>query len=141
MEWLSDEWANAAAGSVGLLPEAPGASGTVSMAVTEGTGRKRTEAGFHWRYRDGKPVEGVAGVDPNADLVLLVANEDAVELLSGKVDPSVSFMRGRLKASGDGGLLLGFLKSTTDSKFDAWRRKVAAGTPAGAGATERRLRA
>jgi hypothetical protein len=35
-------------------------------------------------------------------------------------------MRGRLKASGDGGLLLGFLRSTTDSKFVAWREKVAA---------------
>ena len=130
MEWLSDEWASAAAGSVGLLPEAPGASGSVSLAVTEGTGRKRTEAGFHWRYVDGKPVEGAAGVEPNADLALLVAADDAIELLSGQVEPSVSFMRGRLKATGDGGLLLGFLRSTTDSKFDAWRQKVAAGTPA-----------
>ena len=130
MEWLSDQWASAAAGFVSLLPEAPAASGSVSLAVTEGTGRKRTEAGFHWRYQDGKPVEGAPGVDPNADLVLLVAGDDAVELLSGQVEPSVSFMRGRLKASGDGGLLLAFLRSTADSKFDAWRQKIAAGTPA-----------
>lgn len=132
MAWPSDEWASEAAGSVGLLPEAPGLSGSVSLAVTEGTGRKRTEAGFHWRYQDGKPVDGEAGVDANADLVLLIAGEDAADLLSGQVEPSVAFMRGRLKATGDGGLLLGFLKSTTDSKFDTWRRRVAAGTPGAA---------
>jgi hypothetical protein len=127
LDWLGDEWASGAAGAVGLLPDAPGLSGTVSFAVAEGTGRKRLEAGFHWRYSDGKAVDGQPGVDPDADLVLLIAADDAVELLSGRVDPSVSFMRGRLKASGDGGLLLGFLRSTSDAKFESWREKASAG--------------
>ena len=126
MDWLNDEWASDAAGTVELLPEAPGLSGTVSFAVAEGTGKKRLEAGFHWRYTDGKALDGAPGVDAGADLVLLVAGADAVDLLSGQVEPSVSFMRGRLKASGDGALLLGFLRSTTDDRFKAWRKKVAA---------------
>jgi hypothetical protein len=126
MEWLGDEWASGAADAVALLPGANGLSGTVSLAVSDGSGRNRREAGFHWRYDGGNPVDGKPGIDGDANLVLLVAGEDAVDLLSGRVDPSVSFMRGRLKASGDGGLLLGFLKSTTDSKFTAWREKVAA---------------
>ena len=126
MDWVGDQWASEAADAVGLLPDAPGLSGTVSFAVTDGTGRKRQEAGFHWRYHEGKPVDGAAGVDADADLVLLVAGDDAVDLLSGQVEPSVSFMRGRLKASGDGGLLLGFLRATTDAKFESWRRRIGA---------------
>jgi putative sterol carrier protein len=126
MDRLGDEWASEAADAVSLLPDAPGLSGTVSFAVTEGTGRKRQEAGFHWRYHEGKPVDGAAGVDADADLVLLIAGDDAVDLLSGQVEPSVSFMRGRLKASGDGGLLLGFLRATTDAKFESWRRTIGA---------------
>jgi hypothetical protein len=125
MDWFGDEWASGAADSVEMLPEAPGLTGSVSMAVSEGSGRNRREAGFHWRYDHGKPVDGKPGVDPDANLVLLVAGDDAVDLLSGRLEPSVSFMRGRLKASGDGGILLGFLKSTTDAKFSAWREKVA----------------
>lgn len=126
MDWLGEEWASEAAAAVGMLPYAPGESGTVSFAVAEGTGKKRKEAGFHWRYDEGKAVDGEAGVDPEADLVLLIADADATELLSGLVEPSVSFMRGRLKASGDGGLLLGFLRSTTDPKYESWRKKVGA---------------
>jgi putative sterol carrier protein len=126
MEWLDDDWASGAASSVTLLPTAPGLSGSVSFALSEGSGRNRREAGFHWRYDDGAPVDGDAGVNADADLVLLISGEDAVDFLAGRVEPSVAFMRGRLKASGDGGLLLGFLRSTTDSKFVAWREKVAA---------------
>ena len=127
MDWMNDEWASDAAGTVELLPEAPGLSGTVSFAVAEGTGKKRLEAGFHWRYSDGKALDGEPGVDAGADLVLLVAGDDAVDLLTGAVEPSVSFMRGRLKASGDGALLLGFLRSTTEAGFEAWRKQVGAG--------------
>jgi SCP-2 sterol transfer family len=126
VDWLDDEWASDAAGAIALLPDAPGLAGTVSFAVSEGTGRKRREAGFHWRYEDGKAVEGAPGVDAEADLVLLVAGEDATDLLSGQVEPSVSFMRGRLKASGDGGLLLGFLRSTAEPKFESFLQKVGA---------------
>ena len=126
LDWLGDDWASGAAGAIGLLPQAPGSSGTVSLAVSEGSGKKRREAGFHWRYEDGNAIDGAAGVDADADLVLLLAGDDAVEVLSGRVEPSVAFMRGRLKASGDEGLLLRFLRSTTDSKFGAWREKVAA---------------
>ena len=126
LDWLGDDWASGAAGATGLLPQAPGSSGTVSFAVSEGSGKKRREAGFHWRYDNGKAIDGAAGVDADADLVLLLAGDDAVELLSGRVEPSVAFMRGRLKASGDEGLLFRFLRSTTDSRFGAWREKVAA---------------
>ena len=120
---VSEEWAEAAAPLTELLPGVPGAGGTVSLAVSGG---RRQEAGFHWSYDAGKAEPGAAGIDGDADLVLLLAAEDAIDVLKGEVEPSVAFMRGRLKASGDGGLLLGFLKSTVDPAFAGWREKVRA---------------
>lgn len=120
---MSAEWADAAAPLTELLPDVPGAVGSVSLAVSGG---RRQEAGFHWSYDAGKAKPGAAGIDGAADLVLLLAAPDAIDVLKGDVEPSVAFMRGRLKASGDGGLLLGFLKSTVDPAFSDWRDKVRA---------------
>lgn len=120
---MSAEWADAAAPLTELLPDVPGAAGSVSLAVSGG---RRQEAGFHWSYDAGKARSGIAGIDGAADLVLLLAAPDAIDVLKGDVEPSVAFMRGRLKASGDGGLLLGFLKSTVDPAFSNWRDKVRA---------------
>lgn len=120
---MSSEWAEAAAPLTGRLPGIPGLNGgTVSLAVSGG---KRQEAGIHWSYRDGKPLPGEAGVDAQADLVLLLASDDAIDVIRGDVEPSVSFMRGRLKASGDGALLLRFLESTTQAGFGEWSEGVA----------------
>ncbi|HET6915234.1 MAG TPA: hypothetical protein VFH56_04015 [Acidimicrobiales bacterium] len=120
---MSAEWADAAAPLTELLPDVPGAVGSVSLAVSGG---RRQEAGFHWSYDAGKAKPGTAGIDGAADLVLLLAAPDAIDVLKGDVEPSVAFMRGRLKASGDGGLLLGFLKSTVDPAFSDWRDRVRA---------------
>lgn len=119
---MSLEWAEAAAPLTTLLPAVPGAGGSVSLAVSGG---RRQEAGFHWSYEDGKPSAGEAGVDASADLVLLLASDDALDVIRGEVEPSVSFMRGRLKATGDGALLIGFLKSTTEAAFASWRDEIA----------------
>lgn len=121
-EWLSAEWAEQAAGLCHLLPEAAGANGTVSVAFTVAP---RKEVGFHWSYENGKAVSGAAGPVPAADLVLGLAATDAADVLSGRVEPSVAFMRGRLKASGDGGLLLALLESTTAASFADWRSAMA----------------
>lgn len=123
-DWLSDEWAAEAGSHYASLPALAGVGGTVSLSVT-GPGKR--EATLHWTYgQDGRATEGGGGGLESADLALLLASDDAVQVLSGAVEPSVAFMRGRLKANGDGGLLLSFLESTTDDGFDQWRRKVAA---------------
>jgi SCP-2 sterol transfer family len=120
--WLTQEWADEAARLTSDLPPVPGASGTISLTVSGGS---RKEVHFHWAYRDGVAVDGATGPRSDADLVLTLAGSDAVEVLSGAVEPSVAFMRGRLKAAGDGGLLLGFLESTRSDTFEAWRRGMA----------------
>ena len=121
--WLSPEWLDAAAGMYGSLPDVPGATGSVNLAFVVAP---RKEVAIHWRYDDGRPVEGATGVVPEPDLALSMAAADAADVVSGRVEPSVAFMRGRLKAAGDGGLLLAFLESTTAPAFEQWRERLAA---------------
>ena len=123
---MSAEWADAAAPLTELLPDVPGAVGSVSLAVSGG---RRQEAGFHWSYDAGKAKPGAAGIDGAADLVLLLAAPDAIDVLKGDVEPSVAFMRGRLKAAGDGALLLSFLRSTAGAGFEGWRSRMAGRAP------------
>lgn len=127
MEWLGEEWAEAVGALAGDLPSAGGADGTVVLSFAVAPRRERP---VHWRYEAGHVVESAAGPPSSEpDLSLTLAGPDAADVLSGRVEVSVAFMRGRLKAAGDGGLLLAFLASTTSPEFDAWRAKVAALAP------------
>ncbi len=72
---------------------------------------------YHWSYREGVPGDGGVGGGrrrrPGADDR---SGPTPGRSPTGEMEPSVAFMRGRLKATGDGGLLLGLLASTaTDS--------------------------
>ncbi len=120
-ELYSPEWAEEAAGLCSLLPPAPGAEGTVCLALSTAA---RREVSFHWRYHGGRVVDGGAGSAMEPTLSLTLSAADAPEVLSGRVEPSVAFMRGRLKATGDGSLLLAFLSSTVTEGFEEWRRRV-----------------
>ena len=115
------EWAGPAGDLWQLLPDAPGTSGAVNLSVALAP---RREVAIHWRYEDGHVVGGGAGAAPDPALSLTIARADAAEMLSGRVEPSVAFMRGRLKASGQGEALLAFLRSTTSEAYDRWRSRV-----------------
>ena len=120
-EWLSEEWLKEVADQAGTRPPVAGANGTVSLAITTG---RRDEVSYHWSYRDGVPGEGGVGAIADADLMLTIARDDAQAVASGEVEPSVAYMRGRLKASGDGALLLGLLASTATDSYRDWLRRV-----------------
>lgn len=121
-DWLDDEWASRFAATTAGLPEIPGASATVCLKFTGGV---RKEIPVHWSYTGGVPSAGALGTGPEPDLEFTLSAADAREVLSGSVEPSVAFMRGRLKASGDGGLLLRFLEATTTKEFESWREGLA----------------
>lgn len=130
-EWLSEEWLKEMAALADSRPPLEHASGTVSLAITAGRGR---DVGYHWEYRDGVPGGGGVGVGTDAKLALAIARDDAWTVLAGEVEPSVAFMRGRLKATGDGSLLLEFLQSTTTGGYREWlqrAQKLTEGGPAG----------
>jgi len=119
---VTEEWSAEVAGLTAELPPVPNASGTISLTVS---GPARKETSLHWTYENGAAGTGQPGPKSDADLVLTIAGPDAGEVISGAVEPSVAFMRGRLKASGDGALLIGFLESTTTPAYEAWRQRVA----------------
>ncbi len=128
-DYLSDEWLAEMAALAPSRPPVPGANGTISVTIARS---KRDEVGYHWTYKDGVPVDGGVGALPDADLVLTIGADDAKLITTGEVEPSVAFMRGRLKAAGDNGLLLGWLSSTGSDPdaYAAWlERETALGRP------------
>ncbi|MBV9660925.1 MAG: SCP2 sterol-binding domain-containing protein [Acidimicrobiales bacterium] len=125
-DWLSPEWAEEVGTLFDLLPPAGDAEGSVGLAFVVAP---RREVSVHWSYEGGKATSGGPGAAPEAALQLSLARADAADVLSGRVEPSVAFMRGRLKATGDGALLLAFLESTTAGEFSVWRDRVAGVAP------------
>jgi SCP-2 sterol transfer family len=120
---LTEEWAGEAAALADGLPPAPGLTGAFSLTISVG---RRQEVGMRWSYKDGAPGGGGAGADADANVALTLSAADAMDIFGGAVEPSVAFMRGRLKASGDGALLLGFLSSTASKQYEKWRSRVGA---------------
>lgn len=55
-------------------------------------------------------------------VVFTISTADAGSLLSGEVDPSVAFMRGRLKPAGDNELLLRLLEKARGGALAAWAK-------------------
>lgn len=128
-DWLSAGWADAVAALAPSLPGIAGADGSICLAVSTAP---RKDVRVHWRYAGGPVVEAGSGPLPEADLEITMAASDAASIFRGEVEPSVAYMRGRLKAAGEGKLLLEFLRSTATPEFGKWRQQVEAlGVPAG----------
>jgi SCP-2 sterol transfer family len=122
-DWLSDEWAAAVAALLGYLPGVPGAEGSVCLAVATAP---RKDVRVHWRYAAGQVADSGSGPLADADLEITTTAADAAAVIRGEMEPSVAYMRGRLKSSGDGKLLLGFLRSTATPEYEKWRQQVEA---------------
>lgn len=60
-----------------------------------------------------------------ADVTLTLTPIDADAVASGALDPTVAFMRGRMKMAGDSALLLSVLPLMRGSGFDAARKCLA----------------
>ncbi len=120
-DWLSEEWAQQVAAQAGTRPPVPGANGTVSLAISD---KRGSDVSYHWSYRDGIPGDGGVGGVADADLALTITRADAEAVASGEVEPSVAYMRGRLKATGSDALLLGLLASTATDSYRGWRQRV-----------------
>jgi SCP-2 sterol transfer family len=87
-----------------------------SNAKAEGTPKSGPEEWtFRWSADGPGPLR--AGDDAEPDLTLALSPDDAELVKSGRLDPSVAFMQGRLKTSGDNALLLRVLAWTTTPAF------------------------
>ncbi len=74
-----------------------------------------TEWKFRWSGAGPGPLLTDDGSEP--DLTLTLSPGDAELVRNGQLDPSVAFMQGRLKTSGDNALLLEVLSWTTTPAF------------------------
>ncbi len=104
-EFLSDEWIASMVGR----GTAPGPTGTVQIVVT---GAPDGDGKWHLRLDEGVVVEAEAGTRSAPDLTLTVGYAEAAAMAAGELDPSVAFMRGRMKTAGDPGLVLDVLAGT-----------------------------
>jgi hypothetical protein len=105
-EFLSDEWIASMVGR----GDAPGATGTVQVVVT-GTDVPN-DGKWHLRLDDGVVVEAEAGTRSAPDLTFTIGYPEGAAMAAGDLDPSVAFMRGRMKTAGDPGLVLDVLAAT-----------------------------
>jgi SCP-2 sterol transfer family len=80
---------------------------------------------FQWSADGPGPLLPSHDADP--DLTLALSPDDAELVRNGQLDPSVAFMQGRLKTSGDNALLLSILAWTTTPAFTdalaAWSQR------------------
>jgi hypothetical protein len=127
------EQGGAERGSTPTDERAAGRGSTISEERAAERGSTATEEGrpsapspgdgsvtLQWtsRWAGDGPGPAVVGTDGEADLILSLVPEDAKAILEGRLTPSVAYMQGRLKTSGDNELLLKVLKWTAGPGFE-----------------------
>jgi SCP-2 sterol transfer family len=89
-------------------------------------GKSATQWSLQWSSDGPGPL--LPGYEGEADLTLTIGTDEARLVKEGELDPSVAFMRGRLKSSGDNALLLRILAWTTTPAFTealaAWSKEA-----------------
>lgn len=119
--YLSDEWLAGPHDPMAAAAAAAGIDVRVLHVVTGGPQKELRHASA--AAADGS-VETLA-VDDDVDLTLTCAFADGLALARGEVMPNVAYMRGRLKAAGDTGLLLRVLKACEGEAYAAASGEVA----------------
>lgn len=117
--FLSDEWFAAVhAGDVDL--------DDCSVEITV-IGAPSGDVKWHLQV-SGRKLAAAGGAQPDADIVLTLPYDDTIAVARGELEPSVAFMRGRMKTAGDPGRLLDVLAATARPEFHAARDALAAAT-------------
>lgn len=109
-EWLSPAWVEDTTGAVDAWPFAgdrPPPPVALTVTVTGGPEGDTTYL-RHWWAADG---------DVERALAVTVPAAEARAILDGELSPSVAFMRGRLKTSGDPGAVLDVLAASATPPF------------------------
>jgi hypothetical protein len=126
----AEEWAEAVRAGFDGLDGPDALTGSVRVDVTGGPdGDLSMYADFDRGHLTGAGAGSGAGTGtgvgsgPAATLSLTAA--DAWAVLAGDLDPSVAFMQGRMKVTGDMGLVLDLLALAATDDFRARRQQLA----------------
>ncbi len=127
--WLSPEWFEEVRAVTEQARVVPGLRARIGCELTggpEGTVR------CYGIVEDGRLVGGAEGKgdrrDGAPDVALTVAWDDAVALQQGVLDPSVAFMRGRLRVAGSMEVVTALLPLTATPGYRGACRRIEAFT-------------
>ncbi len=114
-EWLSPAWVEDSTGAIDAWPSAgdrPPAPVVLTVTVLDGPAGDATYLRHWWPPEGGEERGG-----EERELAVSVPAAEARAILAGELSPSVAFMRGRLKTSGDPGAVLDVLAASATSSF------------------------
>ncbi len=121
--FLSEDWFEESRRVADSATFAEGVSGRIACEVTGGPdGEVRCGAVLE----DGRLTAWGPGAVDGPELTVTTTAADAAAIQRGELDPSVAYMRGRLKAAGSMSLLLALLSATATEEHRELRQRVAA---------------
>lgn len=123
--FLSPEWLQEQCRLGARLPVRSGASARVQVVVS---GTPSGEVAYVQTIEDGRLVAAELARDESADVTLTHTYDDAVQIATGEVDLSVSYMRGRTKVVGDVGRLMAVMPLLQSAEHRALVSDLAAAT-------------
>jgi hypothetical protein len=119
--YLSDEWLGGPHDAIARAAAAAGVEVRLLHVVTGGPQKEL-------RHGSRATADGIVetlNAEDEADLTLTCAFADGLALARRDVAPNVAYMRGRLKAAGDTGLLLRVLAACEGDAYEAASNEVA----------------
>ena len=122
---LTAEWLDVQRHETARLAERPGCTARIQYEVTGGP---EGPVVFHTVLEDGHIVENALGADEDADFTMIIPHPEYLAVVRGALDPSVGYMQGRIKVTGNIGRMLSVLPVTTSSEWREAMARVAAQT-------------
>lgn len=113
---LSEEWAGGVAAAINDAYAVGAGNVTVTLTVGNTASGDVTVA---W-LSDGGEV-GIASDIADPELAITIASKEFDRIMSGELTPSVAYMQGLLKSTGDTGLLLALIKAASQPVFESVR--------------------
>jgi SCP-2 sterol transfer family len=109
----------AGAGARSRRPSQAGGARPQAGGLEAVTGAQPGPAQWSCQWSADGPGPVSTGLEGEPDLTLTLGTDDALSVKNTQLDPSVAFMQGRLKTSGDYALLLSVLKWSATPAFSS----------------------
>lgn len=123
--YLTQAWLDRQRELAADFPEEPGATARSQTVIT---GTPGGDVVYHMAVQDGRIVALELGGDADAEFVITMAYDDAVQIQQGLLDMPAAFMQGRLKVDGNMGKLAALLPLTQSPYYLEMQEKLRAET-------------